>query len=105
MSTTTIATGSLPVHAPPAAPLAQQAAVMLRRIGWEPSQLQQIRIYAQMPPEAKVIQMLRLRHQLMEAMRTQIRAEEPNISPDAMRARVLARLDLHRRVQALPLSR
>ncbi len=76
----------------------EEGARLLRAIGWEPSQLEQIRIYAQMSPADKISQMFALRGGQMRAMEPQIRQDQPDITPQEMRQVVLRRLDILREV-------
>ena len=55
----------------------RRAAILLRRVGWRPSDWQQIGVYAQMSPARKVAQMFRLRHAFMDQLRARLRAEHP----------------------------
>jgi hypothetical protein len=60
-----------------AADARRRAAILLRRVGWHPSDWQQIGVYAQMPPARKVAQMFHLRHALMQQLRARLHAEHP----------------------------
>ena len=77
----------------------QLAARMLKQIGWEPSQLQQIRIYARMAPAAKVTQMLNLRHSQIKVLLNQLRREQPNATEAELRQALQRRLALIREAE------
>ncbi|HMA34325.1 MAG TPA: hypothetical protein VKY74_07555 [Chloroflexia bacterium] len=80
-------------HDPPIdAALAAEARQMLRSIGWEPSHLQQIRVYMQMTPAARLAQMLRWRRFQLEMLRGQIRRDQPDLAPAALDALIQQRI-------------
>jgi hypothetical protein len=58
----------------------KDGADLLRRIGWHPSDMKQIELYARMSPARKVEQMLRLRNKHIRALRARLRREHPNCS-------------------------
>ncbi len=70
-----------------------EAARMLRKIGWDPTRLVQIRIYAQMPPAQKIAIMLRFRNGQVAALRERVRREHPDLSPTELAWAVRRRLD------------
>jgi hypothetical protein len=70
----------------------RRAAILLRRVGWRPSDWQQIGVYAQMSPARKVAQMFRLRHAFMDQFRARLRAEHPAATPAEIAALVLREL-------------
>ena len=51
---------------------------ILQRIGWHPSNLEQIKAYARMSPAKKVSQMLHLRSELMRHTRARLSATHPD---------------------------
>lgn len=69
---------------------------MLKRIGWDRSELKQIEIFAKMPPEKKVQQMLRLRAEQVRLLKARLRAEHPDYSEAQLRQMFLEHLDLVR---------
>ena len=78
---------------PPALDLAEPARLLLQQIRWEPEQLVQIALYAQMPPAQKVAQMLRIRHHQMNLLRRRLQAEHPAATPVQLAALVRAAID------------
>ena len=70
----------------------RRAQCLLRRVGWHPSDWQQIGVYAQMPPARKVAQLFRLRHAFMDQLRARLRAEHPSATAAAIAALVLREL-------------
>jgi hypothetical protein len=75
-----------------AAEARRRAAILLRRVGWHPSDWQQIGVYAQMPPARKVAQMFRLRHAFMQQLRARLRTEHPAATDAEIAALVLREL-------------
>jgi len=75
-----------------AAEARRRAQIMLRRVGWHPSDWQQIGVYAQMPPARKVAQMFRLRHAFMQQFRARLRTEHPTATDAEIAALVLREL-------------
>lgn len=70
----------------------RRAQLLLRRVGWHPSDWQQIGVYAQMPPAHKVAQMFRLRHAFMQQLRARLRADRPAATDAEIAALVLREL-------------
>ncbi len=64
----------------PSEDLTAEAARMLRKIGWEPSHLDQIRVYARMEPARKIKIMLRFRAGESRALRNRLQREHPEFS-------------------------
>ena len=76
----------------PEAEARRRAQLLLRRVGWHPSDWQQIGVYAQMPPARKVAQMFRLRHAFMQQLRARLRADHPAATDAEIAALVLREL-------------
>lgn len=68
------------------------ARLMLRRVGWHPSDWQQIGVYATMTPVRKVAQLFRMRHAFMDRLRSRLRAEHPHSSESELATLVLREL-------------
>ena len=74
----------------------EEVALLLKRIGWHESDLKQIEVYAKMPTEKKVQQMLRLRGEQVRLLKARLRAEHPDYSEAKIRQMFLDHLDLVR---------
>jgi len=72
--------------------LAAEARRLLRAIGWEPSHLQQIRVYMQMTPARRLGQMFRLRRFQLDMLRRQLLREQPDLTPAALDALIQQRI-------------
>ena len=70
----------------------ERAQILLRRVGWHPSDWQQIGVYAQMPPARKVSQLFNLRHAFMNQLRSRLRADHPQASEREIATLVLREL-------------
>src|SRR4051812_29625199 len=64
----------------PSADLAAEAVRILRKIGWEPSHLDQIRVYARMDPARKIEIMLRFCAGESRAVRKRLQREHPEFT-------------------------
>ncbi len=76
--------------------LQEEVNILLQRIGWHESDLKQIEVYAKMPSEKKVQQMLRLRAEQVRFLKARLRAEHPDYSEAHLRQMFLEHLDLVR---------
>ncbi len=70
------------------------AARLLRRIGWQPGDLVQARVYARMAPARKVEQMLQIRGSQVRLLEDRLRADHPTATTDEIRHLRQARLAL-----------
>ncbi len=79
-----------------ASEIAQEAAEMLRRIGWHDSDLMQIKVYARMSPARKVEQMFALRREFMRLLDKRLKREHPECTEMEIKRLVQWHLDLVR---------
>lgn len=70
------------------------AADLLRRIGWHPSDWKQVEVYANMPPARKVTQMLLIRHKHIQSLRKRLRIEHPDLTEVELAHMVLQHLSM-----------
>lgn len=77
-------------------PPIKDGADLLRRIGWHPSDLKQIELYARMSPAQKIEQMLRLRWEAVRLLRARLQKEHPECSEIELKRLVQWHLDLVR---------
>lgn len=70
--------------------------ILLQRIGWHPSNLIQIQVYAQMSPARKVTQMLRLRGKQVRLLKARLKQEHPGCSKAELSRMLQEHLDLVR---------
>ena len=75
------------------APLPDDPAALLRRLGWDEGQRLQTRIYAHMPPARKMQIALEWRQMQIDMFRHQLQAQHPDLSPQEIQALLLRRLD------------
>lgn len=73
-------------------PPIESGAELLRRIGWHPSDMKQIELYARMSPAQKAEQMFYFRHLHVKSMRERLRREHPELSEGALAHLVLEHL-------------
>jgi len=78
----------------PTEDIAAEAARMLREIGWEPSHLQQIRVYAGMKPARKIEIMLRFRNGQVQALRKRLQREHPEWTATELAFAMRRRLEM-----------
>jgi hypothetical protein len=78
-----IAQPQLP-HRPLTPERAAEVARLLQAIGWEPSQLVQLAIYAQMSPTRKIELMLEMSEQAMRLLRARLAAAHPDADQNAL---------------------
>jgi hypothetical protein len=69
---------------------------LLRKIGWDASELAQIKVYAQMSPARKVEQMLSIRNSYVRLLKARLRREHPDYSESQLSALLQKQLDLVR---------
>ena len=69
---------------------------LLRRIGWHPSDLKQIEIYARMEPKQKIEQMFRVRREQMRLLEKRLRTEHPDYSDEQIFWMIQEHLDMVR---------
>ena len=72
------------------------AATLLRRIGWHPSDWKQIEVYANMSPAQKVAQMLYWRGEQVRLLKARLRQERPDCTDREMAWLLQEHLDLVR---------
>lgn len=75
---------------------AQEPNLILRRLGWHPSDWMQIEVYAKMSPSRKVAQMFNFRNVQMCLLRTRLRQEHPGCTNIELARLVQEHLDLVR---------
>ncbi|MEO6457900.1 MAG: hypothetical protein ABIO92_06455 [Chloroflexia bacterium] len=75
---------------------AADAKQMLKRIGWDRSELKQIEIYARMEPAKKIAIMLGMRRMQMRLLDTRLRQEHPRCSDAQIAQMIQEHLDLVR---------
>ncbi|MEP6774405.1 MAG: hypothetical protein ABJA50_02320 [Chloroflexota bacterium] len=73
-----------------------QVTKLLRKIGWDASDMAQIEVYARMSPARKVEQMLRIRYGCVKLLKARLRREHPDLSEAALSALLQEHLDLVR---------
>jgi hypothetical protein len=73
-----------------------QVTRLLRKIGWDASDLAQIEVYARMSPARKVEQMLSIRYSHVKLLKARLRREHPDLSEAALSALLQEHLDLVR---------
>ena len=73
-----------------------QVTKLLRKIGWDASDLAQIEVYARMSPARKVEQMLSIRYSHVKLLKARLRQEHPDLSEAALSALLQEHLDLVR---------
>ena len=74
----------------------EQVTKLLRKIGWDASELAQIKVYARMSPARKVEQMLSIRQSYIRLLKARLRREHPDLSQAALSALLQKHLDLVR---------
>jgi hypothetical protein len=74
----------------------EQVTVLLRKIGWDASDLAQIEVYAHMSPAHKVEQMFSIRYDHVKLLEARLRREHPDLSESALSALLQEHLDLVR---------
>jgi len=77
-------------------PPIKDGAELLRRIGWHPSDMKQIELYARMSSAQKVEQMLRLRGEQVKILKARLRREHPDCTEADLQRLFLWHLDLVR---------
>ncbi len=77
-------------------PPIENGADLLRRIGWHPSDMKQIELYARMAPAQKVEQMLRLRGEHVSLLKARLRREHPECTEIELKRLLHWHLDLVR---------
>jgi hypothetical protein len=73
-----------------------QVTKLLRKIGWDASDLAQIEVYAHMSPARKVEQMFSIRYDHVKLLEARLRREHPDLSEAALSALLQEHLDLVR---------
>lgn len=73
-----------------------QATTLLRKIGWDASDLAQIEVYARMSPARKVEQMFRIREGYIRLLKERLRREHPDYSETQLSDLLQEHLDLVR---------
>ncbi len=69
---------------------------LLRRIGWHPSDMKQIELYARMSPAQKIEQMFRQRNEYVSALKEQLRREHSECTKIELAHLLRELLDLER---------
>ena len=73
-----------------------QVTKLLRKIGWDASDLAQIEVYARMSPARKVEQMFRIRQSYIRLLKARLRREHPDYSEAQLSDLLQEHLDLVR---------
>lgn len=73
-----------------------QVTKLLRKIGWDASDLAQIEVYARMSPARKVEQMFRIREGYIRLLKERLRREHPDYSETQLSDLLQEHLDLVR---------
>ena len=81
---------------PPTDSSAPDATEMLRRIGWQPSDWQQIEVVARMSPARKIAEMLKWRSEAIRLLNARLRREHPNYDEVQLARLLQEHLDLVR---------
>jgi hypothetical protein len=74
----------------------KDGADLLRRIGWHPSDMKQIELYARMSPAQKVEQMFRWRGEQVNLLKARLRSEHPEYNEIELKRLLQWHLDLVR---------
>jgi len=77
-------------------PPIKDGADLLLRIGWPPSDMKQIEIYARMSPAQKIEQMLRVRSEHVGLLKSRLRREHPECTETELKLLLQWHLDLVR---------
>jgi hypothetical protein len=72
----------------------EEIAHLLRRIGWHPSDLKQLQVYARMEPSQKVEQMLRVRDDWVRLLEERLTNEHPDRTQKEIKRMVIEHLAL-----------
>jgi hypothetical protein len=86
-------------------PPIKDGADLLRRIGWHPSDMKQIELYARMSPAQKIEQMFQQRQVNISALKEQLQREHPECNRIELSHLLQERLDLEREYPHVPLKR
>ena len=73
-----------------------QVTKLLRKIGWDASDLAQIEVYARMSPARKVEQMFSIRRSYIRLLKARLRREHPDYSETELSDLLQKQLDLVR---------